>query len=243
MRIGPRVDRQTVHQPDAAFVERRQRLSRLLAMLMLVPAAPAIAVLVVLTRLTSEGPGIYRQRRVGYRGREFVMLKIRTMRQNAEAESGPVWAAKNDCRATFLGKFLRRVHLDELPQLLNVVRGEMCLVGPRPERPEIVARLRQQVPGYDDRLAVPPGIAGLAQLRQGADVDLETVMAKQSLDLAYISRVTSVPFLDLRILLATGLMVVGFTRETATKTFGLDRLQPVAIAEPSAASIAGRQAA
>ena len=214
------------------IVARKLLISRVVSIFLLIPALPIIGLLMLLVRLTSSGPAIYRQRRVGHHGCEFVMLKIRTMRQNAEAESGPVWAAENDNRATLVGRFLRRVHLDELPQIFNVLRGEMCLVGPRPERPEIVAQLRHEIPGYTDRQVVPPGIAGLAQLRQGADVDLESVIGKQSLDLAYIRSLETTPLMDVRILVATALMVAGFSRETAAKSCGLDSVEPIAIVDP-----------
>ena len=137
---------------------------RLFAAVFLVPALPVIGALFLLVRLTSAGPGIYRQRRVGQHGRTFVMYKLRTMRCNAEAGTGAVWSSAGDPRATRLGRALRYLHLDELPQLVNVLRGEMSLVGPRPERPEFVHHLADRIPGYLDRLAVPPGLTGLAQL-------------------------------------------------------------------------------
>jgi lipopolysaccharide/colanic/teichoic acid biosynthesis glycosyltransferase len=217
--------------PTSQDIARKQLFSRLIALVLLIPALPIMGLLALLVRLTSAGPAIYRQTRVGYQGREFVMLKIRTMRQDAEAESGPVWAAQKDSRATLVGSLLRRVHLDELPQLINVVRGEMCLVGPRPERPEIVARLRHQIPGYLDRLSVPPGIAGLAQVRQGGDVDLESVTRKQALDLAYIRNTKKVAWLDFRILAATALMLIGPGRDAALKLCGLSRIQPITLEE------------
>lgn len=228
LRVLPKPQDQLA-QSTSQVVRRKLLVSQILGLLLLIPALPIIGLLVVLVRLTSPGPGIYRQRRVGYQGREFVMFKIRSMRINAEAESGPVWAKEDDDRATLLGKTLRRVHLDELPQLFNVLRGEMCLVGPRPERPEIVAKLRHQVPGYLDRLEVPPGIAGLAQLRQGADVDLESVLCKQSLDLAYIRCLPTMPLVDFRILFATALLLIGFSRKLSARCSSLDIIQPIAI--------------
>lgn len=117
----------------------------------------------VAIRLEGPGPVLYRQARLGRGGRVFLMLKFRTMVEGAERRTGPVWAAWRDARVTRVGGFLRRWHLDELPQAVNVVRGEMSLVGPRPERPELAARIGREVPGYGRRLAVLPGIAGLAQ--------------------------------------------------------------------------------
>lgn len=215
--------------PTSEDIARKLRVSRVIALVLLIPALPIIGLLALLVRLTSAGPAIYRQTRVGYQGREFVMLKIRTMRQDAEDESGPVWAAQKDSRATLVGSLLRRFHLDELPQLFNVLRGEMCLVGPRPERPEIVARLQHQIPGYLDRLSVPPGIAGLAQVRQGGDVDLESVKRKQALDIAYIRNMNKVAWIDFRILTATALMLLGPGRDAALKLCGLSGIQPVAL--------------
>ena len=228
LRLLPKPDDPT-RDSTARYVARKLLVSRLVSLFLLVPALPVIGLLVLLVRLTSAGPGIYRQTRVGYQGREFVMLKIRTMRQDAEADSGPVWAAEADSRATLLGSFLRRAHLDELPQLLNVLRGEMSLVGPRPERPEIVADLQTQIPGYRDRLEIPPGIAGLAQVRQGGDVDLDSVRRKQAFDMAYIRHAQTTPLLDSRILIATGLMLIGPSRDTAINLCGLGGIQPVAV--------------
>jgi lipopolysaccharide/colanic/teichoic acid biosynthesis glycosyltransferase len=114
------------------------------AALLLVPAAPVIWVACLLVRLTSPGPALYRQTRVGKGGQQFTMYRIRTMRADAEAMTGPVWASDNDERITPVGRFRRRLHLDELPQLVNVVRGEMDLVGPRPERPEFTQRLARE---------------------------------------------------------------------------------------------------
>ena len=137
-----------------------------LAALLLLPLWIALAVAIPLAiRLESPGPVLYRQARLGRGGRVFVMLKFRTMVDGAERRTGPVWAARRDARVTRVGGFLRRWHLDELPQVANVVRGEMSLVGPRPERPELAARVEREVPGFAGRLRVRPGIAGLAQAR------------------------------------------------------------------------------
>ena len=132
----------------------------------------------LLVRLTSRGPGIYKQARVGKDGRKFMMYKIRTMRQDAEAASGPMWTQAHDPRVTFLGRVLRKLHLDELPQLFNVLKGEMSLVGPRPERPEFVRVLAEAIPGYRNRLAVRPGVTGLAQVNLPPDTDIASVRAQ-----------------------------------------------------------------
>jgi len=118
----------------------------------------------VMVKLTSAGPVLYRQQRLGLGGRPFWLYKFRTMRNNAEAETGPVWAVRNDPRQTALGNLLRRLSLDELPQLINVVRGEMSLVGPRPERPYFVRQFAEALPDYARRHEVLPGLTGWAQV-------------------------------------------------------------------------------
>jgi Undecaprenyl-phosphate glucose phosphotransferase len=130
----------------------------------LILAAPVMLAIVVALKLMSPGPVLYRQERMGVDGRRFRMLKFRTMRVDAEAQTGPVWATPDDPRRTWLGVFLRRWSLDELPQLLNVLRGEMSLVGPRPERPSFVEEFRRRVPGYMLRHKVKAGITGWAQI-------------------------------------------------------------------------------
>jgi lipopolysaccharide/colanic/teichoic acid biosynthesis glycosyltransferase len=172
-----------------------------LAILLLLPALPLIGLLAGLVRLTSRGPGIYRQVRVGRHGRTFIIYKIRSMTVNAEAGTGAVWAQRNDPRVTLLGGILRRFHLDELPQLFNVLKGEMSLIGPRPERPEFVHLLAEKIPDYTERLAVRPGITGLAQLNLPPDSDLNSVCRKLYLDLQYVRQAGW--FLDVRLLLCT----------------------------------------
>ena len=128
-------------------------------------AALPLAVIAVAVKLTSPGPALYRQRRMGFDGREFIMYKFRTMQVNAEAKTGPVWAQRNDPRRTPIGGFLRRTSLDELPQLFNVLAGDMSLVGPRPERPEFIAQFKQQVPRYMLRHKMKAGMTGYAQVK------------------------------------------------------------------------------
>jgi lipopolysaccharide/colanic/teichoic acid biosynthesis glycosyltransferase len=196
-------------------------LDRLGAAILLVPGIPIMALLVVLVRLTSRGPGIYSQARVGRHGRRFTMYKIRTMRQDAETNVGPVWTQEGDPRMTRLGKLLRRLHLDELPQLFNVLRGEMSLVGPRPERPEFVRVLAEVIPGYRDRLAVPPGITGLAQIYLPPDTDLSSVWCKLLLDLEYVERAGL--WLDVRIFLHTLLHICKMPDLWLLRLLGLTR--------------------
>ncbi|MEI8372299.1 MAG: sugar transferase [Planctomycetota bacterium] len=182
-------------------------LDFVLAALILVPALPVIGLLVVLVRLTSPGPGIFRQRRVGKDGHCFEMFKLRSMRSDAEMGLGAVWSQPKDPRVTFLGRILRKLHLDELPQLFNVLRGEMSMVGPRPERPEFVPILAEQISGYCDRLAVLPGVTGLAQINLPPDSGIDSVRRKLVLDLDYVHQGSL--WLDLRIILCTAGRVVG----------------------------------
>ena len=148
---------------------------------------PVVGIAAVAIKLTEGGPAFYRQRRVGERGREFEIIKLRTMVVDAEA-GGPQWSGAGDVRVTRLGRFLRRTHIDELPQLWCVLRGDMTLVGPRPERPEICAELENRFPHYVRRHLVKPGITGWAQLRCGyAGSELGTAW-KLCHDLFYIKR-------------------------------------------------------
>jgi lipopolysaccharide/colanic/teichoic acid biosynthesis glycosyltransferase len=193
-----------------------------LALLLLIPALPLIGLLIIAVRLTSRGPGLYRQVRVGRGCRRFLMYKLRTMCVDAEAHTGPVWSAiAADPRITALGYWLRRLHLDELPQLFNVLKGEMSLVGPRPDRPEFVALLADEIPGYMDRLQVRPGITGLAQVNLPPDTDLDSVRRKLVLDREYLATMSF--GLDLRLLLCTAMRVFGVRGGHAVGWFGLAR--------------------
>jgi len=193
-----------------------------LALVMLILASPVIGLLILLIKATSRGPGVYSQQRVGLGGRVYTMYKLRSIRIDAEASTGPVWSPPgSDVRVTPLGYWLRKLHLDELPQLLNVVRGEMSLIGPRPERPEFVALLATKIPGYLERLNVLPGITGLAQINLPPDTDLNDVRRKLVLDQQYIA-VASLT-LDVRILLCTLLRLCGVRGEGTIRFMGLKR--------------------
>lgn len=181
-----------------------------LALALLVPALPVFLACVALVRLTSCGPAIYTQARVGRGGRVFTLYKVRTMYHDCERLTGPTWSTPGDARITPVGRVLRKLHLDELPQLWNVLRGEMSLIGPRPERPEIVKKLREQVVGYDRRHAVRPGITGFAQVHLPPDTCLQSVKNKLVYDLFYARRRTW--RMELFILLATGLKMLGLKR-------------------------------
>ncbi len=173
----------------------------IIAAVLLVCLAPVIAVCAVLVKMSSPGPAFYCQMRLGRYGRPYRMYKIRSMKHNCEAATGPVWSAGKDSRVTRIGRILRDTHLDELPQLWNVLTGEMGLIGPRPERPEIVDRLQNALPRYRRRLLVRPGVTGLAQMRLPPDCDLESVRRKLAFDFYYIQHMG--PWLDVRIALST----------------------------------------
>ncbi|MEM6552424.1 MAG: sugar transferase [Planctomycetota bacterium] len=154
---------------------------------MLVAVAPLLLAAAVWIKLTDGGPIIYRQTRMGHAGRRFYIYKLRTMRQDAEAR-GPRFATRNDSRVLPGCGLLRKAHIDELPQLINILRGDMSLVGPRPERPEIHETLAKSLPGFDRRLAVKPGLTGLAQVRNGYTNDLPGMRRKLALDLHYLRK-------------------------------------------------------
>ena len=196
-------------------------LERVIAAILLVPSIPVILFCGLLVRLNSPGPAIYRQQRVGMRGKEFVMLKIRTMAVDAESKSGPRWSTNNDPRINRLGRWLRFLHLDELPQLINVVKGDMTLVGPRPERPDFVNILNEYVDSYTERLVVKPGITGLAQIYLPPDETVDCVRKKICFDRAYIDLAS--PLLDLQIWFCTFVRVFGFRRGKGPKWIGLDK--------------------
>jgi sugar transferase (PEP-CTERM system associated) len=170
---------------------------------------PIMVAAAIAIRLESPGPILYRQPRLGQNGCVFILNKFRSMRQDAEKETGPVWAAQEDRRITRVGAILRRTRLDELPQLFNVLVGHMSFIGPRPERPEFVADLQKQIPYYMERLAVKPGITGWAQVKYRYGSSVEDAVEKLQYDLYYIKNLSL--FLDLLIALNT-IQVVLFAR-------------------------------
>jgi lipopolysaccharide/colanic/teichoic acid biosynthesis glycosyltransferase len=180
-----------------------------IALILLIIALPVMVLAGLLVKLTSRGPILYSQTRVGQFGRPFRIWKLRSMRHNCEAASGARWCAKNDARVTFIGKILRTLHIDELPQLWNILRGDMSLVGPRPERPEFVTVLEELIEGYTGRLAVKPGLTGLAQIQLAPDSNLESVRLKVALDLVYIEKIGL--RLDIRLLMGTVVYLLGFS--------------------------------
>ena len=168
----------------------------------LVLTLPLMAVVAAAIRLTSKGPVLYHQRRVGQQGRNFTLHKFRSMREDAETKTGPVWASKQgDDRVTPLGSMLRRTRFDELPQLWNVLRGDMSFVGPRPERPEFVSELTKQIPFYRQRHVLRPGLTGWAQVRYTYGASVEDALQKLQYDLFYIKHMSI--SLDLFIIFST----------------------------------------
>jgi sugar transferase (PEP-CTERM system associated) len=163
--------------------------------------APVIFLFAILVKLESRGPAFYRQVRVGLFGQPYSVLKLRSMRQDAEVAGKAVWAAQDDPRITLVGKFIRKVRIDELPQTFNVLKGEMSFVGPRPERPEFVADLEQQLSYYAERHMVKPGITGWAQINYPYGASIDDSRHKLEYDLYYAKNYT--PFLDILILLQT----------------------------------------
>ncbi|MHB1166919.1 MAG: sugar transferase [Carboxydocellales bacterium] len=162
----------------------KRRMDIVLAVLGIFLAFPLLAVAAIAVKLDSAGPLIYTQARLGKAGRVFQMLKLRTMFYNAE-QGQSLWACKDDWRVTRVGRFLRRFHIDEVPQLWNVLKGDMAMVGPRPERPDLTAKFNQNVPGFIDRLQVDQGITGWAQVNGGYDLP---PAEKLAFDLEYMKR-------------------------------------------------------
>lgn len=178
------------------------------ATLLFLVAAPIMAVTALLIRLESRGPVFYRQERVGLNGRPFLVTKFRSMRTDAEKDGKPRWAAANDDRITRVGRVIRRLRIDELPQIFNVLKGDMSLVGPRPERPYFVEQLTQKIPFYAVRHSVKPGVTGWAQVRYAYGATVEDSQEKLQFDLYYVKNHTL--FLDLVVLLETiGVVLTG----------------------------------
>ncbi len=193
------VQRAGVRNRALADAARRGR-DVVLSLLLLGLTVPLLLTVALLIKLESPGSVFYRQERVGLRGRCFDLWKFRSMRTDAEA-SGPVWCARRDPRVTRVGAFIRAHRIDELPQLMNVLRGEMSLVGPRPERPIFAEQLEQVIPGFAERTCVLPGLTGWAQVNCPYSASVEDARIKLDHDLYYIREQSL--WLDLRILLGT----------------------------------------
>jgi len=191
----------TGHLARRYFDLAKEILDIVLGFILFVLGLPLLAICAGIVRLSSKGRILFTQARVGKDGKLFKMYKLRTMYEHAEVATGAVWARKGDPRVMPACRWMRVSHIDELPQLVNVIKGDMSLVGPRPERPEILAHLEKAYPEVRKRLSVRPGITGLAQIRNGYDTSVEAFRHKLRADLEYIERRNWTT--ELRILAAT----------------------------------------
>ncbi len=164
-------------------------LDILISCVAIILLSPLFLITAVLIKIGSRGPVIFTQTRVGQNGRLFKIYKFRTMHVNAEKNTGPVWAREDDPRLIPCGKFLRKAHIDEIPQFFNVLHGEMSVIGPRPERPEFVEQFKAEIPDYEKRLAVKPGITGMAQVWHKYDETIRDVRNKIKYDILYIKKI------------------------------------------------------
>jgi len=171
------------------FQEMKRLFDIILSVIFLALLSPVLCVFVLIIKLTSSGTVLFSQVRVGKNGKLFTMYKFRSMNQYAEKETGPVWAKSDDPRITPIGKFLRQTHIDEIPQFFNVIKGDMSIIGPRPERPHFVDKFKHELPDYQNRLQIRPGITGLAQVSHRYDQSIEDVQKKLHYDLQYINGV------------------------------------------------------
>jgi lipopolysaccharide/colanic/teichoic acid biosynthesis glycosyltransferase len=219
-------------RPRNRYLPWKRAFDLVCAAILLVLTSPALLVTALLVKCTSSGPAFYTQRRLGMNGRPFTILKMRTMYHDCESLTGPRWCVPGDPRVTPLGQFLRKSHLDELPQLLNVLWGDMSLIGPRPERPEFLPELEATFPRYRERLAVRPGITGLAQIQLPPDTDVTGVCHKLSCDLYYTQHVCFP--LDLRLLACTVPYALGIPFRWSSRLLGVPSTETVeqALDEP-----------
>jgi sugar transferase (PEP-CTERM system associated) len=187
--------------PSRTSVRLQMAYSMAIASMAVVVTAPVMLLVGALVKVTSPGPALLRQQRVGKNNRIFTLYKFRSMVRDAEAHSGAVWATRNDPRVTPVGRWLRRLRLDELPQLFNVLKGDMSIVGPRPERPEFVAELEKRLPYYRQRHCIKPGITGWAQIKHKYGDTIEDTIVKLEYDLYYIKNLA--PALDAVIMFHT----------------------------------------
>ncbi|MFN0103228.1 MAG: sugar transferase [Bryobacteraceae bacterium] len=187
--------------PSANSVAMQQIYSFLVALTGAILTLPLMLIAALLVRVTSKGPVLYKQTRVGLNGKHIAVLKFRSMLVDAEAETGAVWASKNDPRITAVGRYLRKFRIDELPQFWNVLRGDMSFVGPRPERPEFVQALSEKIPFYRQRHCVKPGLTGWAQINHKYGDTIEDTITKLEFDLYYIKHISL--SLDIYIILNT----------------------------------------
>jgi exopolysaccharide biosynthesis polyprenyl glycosylphosphotransferase len=177
-----------------------------ISLLFLILTSPIMLIVSIAIKLDSKGPVFYKQERSGLNGKVFNILKFRSMIKDAEKKSGPVWSTKDDPRITRVGRIIRKLRLDEIPQVINVLKGEMSFVGPRPERPYFVEKLSEEIPLYKRRLRVRPGITGWAQVKHKYDETIEDVKTKLRYDLFYIENMSL--RMDLKIIFRTVFVVL-----------------------------------
>lgn len=239
---GPRLEPETPVGRDAGRIEEflLRAANLVITVMALIVLLPVIIVIAVAVRLDSPGPVIYRQLRVGLDrrgrldirdstgrrvndlgGRPFMIYKFRTMRLDAEFDSGPVWARTDDDRATRVGRVLRKTRMDEIPQFWNVIKGDMAVVGPRPERPNFVLELQKEIDGYRLRNRVKPGITGWAQVNRPSDQTMEDVREKVDFDIEYVRRRSL--WFDVMIMLKT--LPVMFEHEKSLEADDSDDVQ------------------
>ena len=210
---------------ESPYHRKKRILDVVLASMALIALLPVFVMVAIAVLLDSRGPALYKQERVGLNrrrgpgatpirgnrrkihsyGRPFTIYKFRSMVSDAEKHTGPVWAKQEDPRATRVGAFLRRSHLDEIPQLFNVLRGDMSMVGPRPERPQLFGDIVAKIPAYAYRCRTLPGITGIAQIRNGYDDSLQSAARKVQYDLYYIRKGSAL--MDIKIMMATALVL------------------------------------
>ena len=183
------------------FQEFKRVFDNIAAGVGIVMAAPVILFTAIVIKIVSPGPAFFKQERAGWGGKPFYIYKLRTMRVDAEKSTGPTWAEEDDPRLIRFGKLIRKMHIDELPQLFNVLKGDMSIVGPRPERPVFVEKLSKDISDYRKRMNVKPGITGLAQVWHKYDETIADVRKKVKYDLLYIREMCLM--VDLRILMRT----------------------------------------
>lgn len=176
------------------------------SILALVLLSPFFLLAFILINVSSPGPVVFKQRRLGKNGQPFDIYKFRTMKLDAEKDTGPVWALQNDHRLIWGGRFLRRTHIDEIPQFINVLKGQMSIIGPRPERPFFIQKFKGEIADYEKRLSVKPGITGLAQVKHRYDQTIRDVKIKVKYDLLYIKKMCLLT--DLRVIYWTVLVVL-----------------------------------
>jgi lipopolysaccharide/colanic/teichoic acid biosynthesis glycosyltransferase len=209
---GPPALRPQTARDGSWYVSAKTVFDFVLSLVLLVLTAPLVLLAMIVIKITSPGPVVYTQTRMGRDGKPFTIYKLRSMAHNAESLTGAQWSLPGDMRVTTVGRWLRGSHIDELPQLWNVLRGDMSLIGPRPERPEFLPNLEKAIPCYRQRLQVRPGVTGFAQVQLPPDTDLESVRIKLAYELYYLQHMGV--WFDVCIYFATFGRVVGLSPQT-----------------------------